>query len=333
MPLLEHSSYRPPTGLENPHLQIVLTSLARIAPRVIYTREQIPTPDGDHLELDWVTRLPEPEGPPALDAPLLLIFHGLESHARLPYIAATAMAFLRAGWRVAALNFRDCGDTPNKLWQSYHSGVSQDAETAVRHVAQRYPAAPLGLLGYSLGGNVMLRYLTAHAPEVPAQLRGAVAISVPVDVRSAVTQLTHPANSFYNWRFMQRLRWKLRRRCERFPGMMDSSIIPQLRTFRDFDELYTAPAHGFPNAEVYWREASSAPHLEELRTPTLLVNALDDPFLGPECYPRAAAQANPRFHVELPAHGSHVGFLTLGGPNGEYWHETRAREFLTSLVQ
>lgn len=336
MPLVEKSSYQPPVGFANPHVQIFHTSLFRVIPAVEHTREPVPTPDDDFLQLDWVRRVQAQTGQdtqPATPPRTLIIMHGLESHARLPYINAAALAFLRQGWEVAALNFRDCGDTPNKLWQSYHSGVAQDVATVVNYVASRRPGHELALLGFSLGGNVLLKYLSGPAEEIPQAVGAAVAISVPVDVSCAVTQLTAPGNRFYNWRFMNSLRWRLRRRCERFPGMLDEDLIPKIRTFREFDEIYTAPAHGYQSATDYWTQASSAPHLERIRVPTLILNALDDPFLGDECYPVQQARASEYVHLETPAHGSHVGFLTFGQPHGEFWHETRAREFIHAQLE
>jgi predicted alpha/beta-fold hydrolase len=328
MPVVENSTYRPPPGLGNPHVQMVWCSLGRVVPEVRHTRELVPTPDGDMLHLDWVSRLREEAREENAPRRTLVILHGLESHARLPYINATALSFLRRGWEVAALNFRDCGDTPNLLWQSYHSGVSRDVETLVHHLLEARPGRRLALVGYSLGGNVLLKYLGAHAADIPSAVVAAAAVSAPVDVACAVTQLSHPRNSFYNWRFLRQMRWKLRRRCERFPGLVDAALIPRLRTFQDFDDLYTAPAHGFENAIHYWAEASSRPHLEAIRVPTYLINAQDDPFLGPDCYPFEAARANPLLTLEVPAQGSHIGFVRFGGPDGEHWHETRIRDFL-----
>ena len=335
MPVITPSSYRPPMGFNNPHVQIFWSSLFRAVPLVDHRREMISTSDGDELQLDWVSRV-QPgcplSSPPGTPIRTLLILHGLESHARLRYISGTALAFLRNGWEVAALNFRDCGDTPNRLWQSYHSGVSQDVATVVAHLLRRRPDRRLGLIGYSLGGNVLLKYLGSEPDRIPAEVAAAVAISAPVDVASAVTQLSEPFNSFYNWRFLNRLRWKLRRRCERFPGMLDEGMIPHLRTFQDFDDVYTAPAHGFGSAREYWERASSLPHLERLRVPTLLINALDDPFLGPSCYPVEAAENNGNLHLETPRHGGHIGFIQFNSLNREYWHEVRAREFLETRL-
>lgn len=332
MPVIEPSSYSPPVGFTNPHLQIIWSAGLRVVPLVDFRRETIPTADGDELQLDWISRL-HPEGPPPRPARrTLLILHGLESHARLRYISATALAFLREGWEVAALNFRDCGDTPNRLWQSYHSGVTQDVATVVRHLLAARPGSELGLIGYSLGGNVLLKYLGANPGGIPQAVRAAVAISAPVDIHSAVTQLSERFNRFYNWRFMSRLRMKLRRRCERFPGMLDEGMIPHLRSFADFDEIYTAPAHGFTSARDYWERASSLPDLDRIRVPTLVVSALDDPFLGPGCYPVAAAERSEHLFLELPRHGSHIGFIQFGQAGGEYWHEKRAREFLGDRI-
>lgn len=319
MPLLE-STYRPPRGFANGHLQSIWPAVVRRVPAVPWKRERIPTPDDDFLDLDiWA------QG----GRRVVVLSHGLEGNANQPYIRGMAHAFHRAGWDVVAWNCRGCSGEVNRQLRFYHSGSSDDLGTVVDHVlaTDRWPQ--VALVGFSLGGNQTLKYLGEQGDAVDARLVGAVAFSVPCDLAASSVRLGEWQNRIYMARFMKTLREKVRRKERSFPGQLALEGLDEMRTFRQFDDRYTAPLHGFADAEDYWQQCGSVRFLADIRVPALMVNAADDPFLAGGCFPREQAEASEWFHLEVPRHGGHVGFVSRGGT---YWSEARARAFLEQTV-
>ncbi len=323
MPLVE-STYQPPWGFWNGHLQTIYPALYRRVPLITTERERLPTPDGDFLDLDWNTSNNAPR--------LAILSHGLEGDSQNHYIQGMAAALLRNQWDVLAWNFRGCSGEQNRLLRSYHSGATEDLKSVVDHALAtgRYPR--IALVGFSLGGNMMLKYLGDLAAGVDRRIKRAVAFSVPCDLASSSQKLEGTMNRIYMRRFLTRLRGKIRDKMTAFPGEIDDAGLDAMRTFREFDGAYTAPLHGFASAEEYWRRASCKPVLAQIAIPTLLVNARNDPFLAPDCFPADAAQKNPLFHFEAPRSGGHVGFVSFNARN-EYWSETRAIEFLNGGIR
>lgn len=312
MPLLETSSYRSPPGFRNPHLQTIWAGKLRRVEAPAYRRERIETPDGDFLDLDRV----ETGARRAV-----VISHGLEGSAGRTYVRGMARALARRGWDVVAWNFRGCSGEANRLLQLYHSGATEDLDAVVQRVLPDYDM--VSLVGFSLGGNLTLKYL-GEAERDP-RIAAAATFSVPVDLAASSVALGRPQNALYMTYFLQSLRAKVLRKAEQFPDEVDVAGLRRIRTFHQFDDRYTAPLHGFLDAADYWARSSSRQFLPGIRIPTLLVNAADDPFLAPECFPRAEAAASTHFYLEVPRHGGHVGFVVHGG---EYWSETRAASFL-----
>lgn len=315
MPILA-SSYRPPRGLGNGHLQTILPVLFRRVAMITRERERIETPDGDFLDLDW-NRDHRSES-------LVIITHGLEGNSSNASVQGMARAFHRAGWDTLAWNLRGCSGEPNRLLRTYHSGAWEDLHCVVEHAACSY--REIALVGFSIGGNLTLKYLGLHGAAISPRVRGAVSFSVPCDLASSARAMESRVNSIYMHHFLRNLRRKIRRKSRSFPGAVPTKGLVWIRTFREFDGAYSAPLNGFLSAEDYWTKASSKPSLAGITVPTLLVNALNDPFLGPECFPREEAEVHPRLHLELPESGGHLGFISRGG---EYWSESRAVEFLT----
>ena len=324
MPLVARSSFRPLTGFRNPHLQTLLPALARGLPPLDWTRERIGLADGDFLDLDWLN-----PGP----SRLLLVSHGLEGHSRRPYVAGLARAAARRGWAVVAWNFRGCSGELNRLPRFYHSGASEDLAEVVAHVGQASPSSRFGrfktlaLAGFSLGGNVTLKYLgEGHTPPVP--VLAAVALSTPCDLAAASAAMESLRVRFYMARFQRDIlrKWSLKRRI--FPDLIPEVDARRQRTFRQIDDTFTAPIHGFGTAENYWRACSANAFLPAIRVPALVLNAADDPFLAPECFPRECAARSPWVHLEVPEHGGHVGFMDRWGSRHDLWSETRTLDFL-----
>jgi predicted alpha/beta-fold hydrolase len=319
MPLISKSTYRAPPLFSNPDVQTIFPSLCRKLKGIRYRRERIFTPDGDFLDLDWSE---------VGASRLVIISHGLEGDSRRSYVLGMVRAFNRGGWDALAWNMRGCSGEPNKLRRFYHSGATEDLEAVVAHVRQRAPRyRSLGLVGFSLGGNLTLKYLGEQGEAVDPLIAGAVAFSVPCDLASSAREMTKWRNRIYLTRFLRLLHGKIRAKMKLMPGRITDDGYHRVKTFKDFDDRYTAPLHGFADAEDYWRRASSKGFLPAIVVPVLLVNAEDDPFLGKECYPIAEAVQGPSLYLEIPASGGHVGFVTFAKA-GDYWSETRATEFL-----
>lgn len=317
MPIIP-STYRAPWFLRNGHAHTICPAAFRRVADVRYIRERIELEDGDFLDMDWSR---------AQGRNALVIAHGLEGSSDGAYVKGMARAFNRRGWDVAAMNFRGCSGEPNRLLRSYHSGATDDLLHIVRHV-HRSGYERVGLVGFSLGGNMVLKLLGELGGDAPSWLTGGVGVSVPCDLKAACEAMARRINALYMRRFLVSLREKLRSKQARFPVEMDDSGYERLKTFQHFDDRYTAPLHGFRDAEDYWDRCSALAFLPAIRRPALLLNALDDPFLAPECFPNEMAAAHQWLHLETPLHGGHTGFVGGGLRPDEYFSERRALEFL-----
>lgn len=321
MPLIP-SSYQPPGWLRHGHLSTILSSFLPAAREGWTRRERLELPDGDFLDLAWQ----QSPGPGAAIAarPLAILSHGLEGSLQASYIRGMARTLGGAGWDVLAWNYRSCGGIPNRLLRSYHSGESGDLRLLIDHAALTYP--DIILIGFSLGGNITLKY-AGEAPPHPA-VRAAIAISAPVDLASSARALDdRRGNRLYLHRFLKTLLAKAVAKSRQFPGMIHPAALAEIRTIRDFDEAVTAPLHGFASAEDYWARASALPHLGRIGIPALLLSARNDPLLDEPSFPVREALANPAFHLETPTHGGHVGFPDFR-QGWQPWHERRVLQFL-----
>lgn len=316
MPLTD---YIAPPWLRSGHLQTLYPSLLRRVEPVAYRRERIATADDDFLDLDWATVGSES---------LAVISHGLEGHSRRAYVQGMVRAFNQAGVDALAWNFRGCSGEPNRRLRLYHNGAFDDLDTVIRHAAPAYRS--LYLVGFSLGGNMTLLYLGKEAATLPEAVKGGVVFSAPCDLTDAAVALARRENTVYMRYFLRSLEEKIRAKQERFPGAVDLHSFEQIRTFRDFDERYTAPLHGFAGAADYWTRCSSRPWLQAIEVPTLIVNAADDPFLAGGCYPEAECAANDQVTLQVTRHGGHVGFVRHGH-GGRYWSEERAVGFVRAV--
>jgi predicted alpha/beta-fold hydrolase len=320
VPLLE-SSYQAPLLLRNGHAHTAFPHLKRSVPDVAYERERLELADGDFLDLDWSK---------VGSARCVVISHGLEGSSQGSYVRGMVRAFNRRGWDAVAWNFRGCSGEVNRNFRLYHSGATDDLDAVVRAVGQA-GYGRIALVGFSLGGNLTLKWLGEQGASTPAWLSGGVAISVPCDLKASAEIMARPFNQPYMARFLGDLREKVRRKMAQFPGRLSDDGYESIRSFREFDDRYTAPIHGFRDAEDYWAKSSSRSFLAGIRVPGLLLNAQDDPFLAPECFPRELAAASPWLHLEAPARGGHVGFVGSGLQEDEYYSERRALEFLGAV--
>ena len=318
------SSYTPPRLLTGGHVQTLFATMARRLPFSYNYRERIDTPDGDFLDLDWAkTAAPSPQGTEAVEA--AIITHGLEGSAEGSYMRGMAQALVGSGWDVCAWNLRGCSGAPNRNVATYHSGKTEDLATVIQHV-HRSGYDRVVLVGFSLGGNLTLKYLAEHdAAQHP--VRRAAVFSTPVDLAASADQISDPANWHYTLYFLRALRTTIRIKAQQHPDAVSTAPFRHIRTLRDFDDAYTAPLNGFRDAADYYAQASSKPHLGAIDVPTLLVNAANDPFLPDACYPTDRAADHPYLTLEVPDSGGHVGFVDFH-PSGNYWSERRAAAFL-----
>jgi len=317
---LEFPPYVAGWGMANGHLQSIVPSVFRQV-RVPYQRTRLELDDGDFLDLD---ELPTASA----QAPLVIITHGLEGSSQRSYMQGMARHFHDAGWQVTAWNFRGCGGDMNRLPRFYHSGAIADLKVVIDHALRR-GVDRIFLVGFSMGGNQTV--LTLAEPDLPAQVIGGAAFSVPLDLEACAHALARPAQRIYMRRFLRHLKVKVAEKSERFPDVVSLQGYDKIRNFKQFDDRYTGPLHGYRDAEDYWHRCSSSAVLNKLRRPTLVVNALDDPFLASACY-RRPSNASSNLLLETPLRGGHVGFIRWR-LNRPLWSEYRALAFARSILK
>ena len=318
MPLI-HSHFRSPFWLPGGHLQTLLPTLRKVL--LSGKGVDIFFADGDRTTADFYSQPPAEHKPP-----LMILTHGLEGSARQPYMLGMAKSALAAGYEVLAWNLRGCGPEDNLSYRMYHSGSSADLDDVVGW-AEGLGYHCIYLVGFSLGGNITLKW--AGEQGARARQRGVKAVcaaSVPTDLSNCVDTL----DSFFNWiyrqRFLRDMKQRLAAKARKFPGHIDLTPMAGIHRMRDYDNTYIGPLNGFGDAVAYHAACSSRFFLADIRVPTLLVNALNDPFFGEPCFPRQLAQDNPHFTLEISRSGGHVGFLSS---TGRYWLEDRFLEFFT----
>jgi len=315
MPQIKSSIYSPPWYLFNGHWETVVPSSFRTVKGVHYERERINTPDGDFLDLDWLKKG---------HRRLVILSHGLEGSSHRPYIQGMAKAFSREKWDVLAWNCRSCSGEINRKLRFYHHGDTPDLDEVVRHALSGGQYGFVSLVGFSMGGSITLKYM-GEDKELSSAIKSAVAFSVPVSLQSSVEELNKKGNGFYRKRFLKKLSTKMKMKAEVFKDF-NIEGIDEIEYFEDFDNRFTAPMFGFRNSDDFYASVSSINFLSGINRPTLLVNALNDPFLGEACYPYNVAESNPNFFLETPKRGGHVGFSRE--KNGVTWGEQRAIEFI-----
>lgn len=319
MPLVP-SSYRPPFFFRNGHLATIHHGLFRRVRGVSQTRERLPLSDQDFLDLDWsYSNQPSKK--------LVLLLHGLEGDGQRPYITGSAKLFNAHGFDACAVNYRGCSGEPNLKYSSYHSGATADLVEVLDHITKSKDYTSIYLKGFSLGGNLALKFL-GEGNLLPSQIKGCVAVSVPCNLHSSCKQLLTFENVLYARRFKRHLLAKLRQKQQMFPQIISTQQIRTIKTLKDFDDVYTSKAHNFKDAVDYYTKCSSLQFLPDIQIPTLIINAKDDSFLGPECFPFAEAKKNKSLFLEVPKYGGHVGFW---GKDNITYTEKRSLEFFQTI--
>ena len=312
-------SYRAPWWLPGGHVQTLYAYFFARKPRVTYRRERWEMPDGDFLDLDWI------DGDAA--KPLLVLFHGLEGSSRGHYARALMGATRRLGWRGVAVNFRGCSGTPNRLPRAYHSGDSAEIDRVLRHLKLLAPSVPMYAAGVSLGANALLKWLGESGIAAQEVVCAAAAVSAPVDLVDAGRRLDRGFNRYsYTRHFLHTLRRKTLEKIAAHRLPITARAVRAATTLYAFDDLYTAPMHGYRDADDYWRRASSKPWLNAIAVPTLIVHAHNDPFLSASTY-TDTDQLSPAITLELPDQGGHVGFVNGPFPGELTWLPNRILDF------
>ncbi len=314
--LVSKSTYRPPKFFIGQHIETFIPSYLRKVKLTPPKKERIATPDNDFLDLDW-----HKTGSDSL----VIVSHGLEGSSESQYVAGMATYFNKKNIDVLGWNYRGCSGEMNLTTKFYHSGATYDLETIVKHsISKGY--AKIVLVGFSLGGNLTLKFL-GEAPNKYPQVCCGVAFSVPLDLSSSCHEISKAKNKLYAIRFLRRLKKKIRTKHKLMGDEFPLNGIGKITNLRTFDTVFTGPLHGFKNADDYYAKSSAMLFLDKISVPTLIVNAKNDPFLPAECYPYQLLENHPTVWFETPKHGGHVGF----GPaakDGSYWSERRTYEFI-----
>lgn len=318
--MITQSQFKPAWWLPGPHLQTIWANRVRRKPAVTLVRERIELEDGDFIDLDWNDQQ---------QGPLILILHGLEGSSDSNYAAGILRSFSQRGWSAVVMHFRGCSGEANRLARRYHAGETSDLTRIVELLRQRHPDRPLFALGYSLGGNVLLKWLGETGENNP--ITAALAISVPYKLADCAERLNHGFSQVYQKILLAVMKRATRQKYAR-RNDIDLRIIKQQRTIRDFDNSITAPLHGFTDVEHYYGSASSYQYLNQISTPTLLLHAQNDPFMWPSTLP-IENDLSDQVTLELSQYGGHVGFVSGSPFKSMYWLEQRIPEYIESFIE
>ncbi len=321
MPVLEKSNYQRPFWMVDRHLETIFPATFRqVSVAIQPERIEIPTPDDDFLILDFYRTRGEK---------LIIISHGLEGDSQRPYVLGLTKKFTSEGWDVLAWNFRGCGGKMNKGLKFYHSGATYDLETVAKY-GVKLGYDQIAMTGVSLGGNLTLKFLGEE--NVPREVRSAAVFSVPLDLAGCSREIDKRHNFLYAHRFLKSLKLKVREKSRAYPEAFDLEELNQLKTIYEFDDVVTAPLGGFSGADDYYQKSSSIHFIPKIKIPTLVVNALNDPFLSNSCYDTTNFETSDNVYFEMPKFGGHVGFSKFGN-EGHYWSEERAFEFISKHIE
>jgi hypothetical protein len=336
MPLVEPTDYRPPRWLRGAHAQTIYPALFRKVAGVTYRRERLTLPDGDFLDLDWAvgsrqsTVVSRQSGISTVDyqlstVDLVILSHGLEGDSTRQYILGMVRLLNQHHFDCLAWNYRSCSGEMNATLRFYHSGATDDLHTVVQH-ARAKGYAKIFLVGFSLGGNLTLKYLGEQGGG--AGIERAIVFSVPLHLSSSSRRIDSGGSRVYSRRFNRSLKRKIAEKAARMPDRISAANLKKVRTLRDFDDFYTSQLHGFRDAEEYYERNSSIHFVGRIAVPTLIVNARNDPFLSAECFPFQKMEALEGVWFEAPEEGGHCGFYPADY-DGTLWSERRALNFFT----
>jgi predicted alpha/beta-fold hydrolase len=352
MPIVK-SKYKAQFFLKSPHVQTILgfflSKFRVIASNLASTqlfgknkiqikkyRERIFTTDEDFLDLDWITEDHEDDENAEIEdcgqSRLVIICHGLEASSQGAFEQCLAKTLYKEGFDIVLVNYRGCSGEPNKLLKSYHSGKSEDLKSVIDYICAKKKYShyrDIYLVGNSVGGNIILKYLGEEGFDLPSQVKKAFTISVPLDLASSSRAMARKENELYMSKFLGCLKAKIQDKEELLTREINLKDFSKLKNFYDFDSRYTAPLNDFSSAEDYWLKASSKPYLNKIQIPTYILSSLDDSFLAKDCYPFSEAEHNKFIFLECSSHGGHCGFIELN-PRGISYAEQEVVNFLNS---
>ncbi|MBE9460676.1 YheT family hydrolase [Dyadobacter subterraneus] len=329
MPVVRSSNHNPPFWLPNGHLQTIYPALFRTINSVDYQRERIVTPDHDFLDLDWSLAVNKQDFEGKNN--LVILSHGLEGNSTRQYILGMVRFLNAEGYDCLAWNFRSCSGEMNKTSRFYHSGATEDLDLVIRYALEK-GYSNIDLVGFSLGGNLTLKYLGEENIKIDPRIKKAVVFSVPMDLKACSLEIVKPQNRIYQSRFLNTLKPKVDQKAVYFPGDINSSDFKFVNTLYDFDDIFTAPLHGFQNADHYYEMCSAKFFVKNITIPTLIVNAANDPIVPENSLPVELIDTFPNVLLEISAFGGHCGFRPSGLFQTNYWSELRALEFLGSQM-
>lgn len=318
--MITQSDFRPPAWLRNPHLQTLWPYVVRSKLTVAVRRERLELPDGDFIDLDWNT---------CKSGPIVLLLHGLSGSVKSHYAKYTLRSLQRRGMRGVLMNFRGASGEPNRLPRGYHGGETGDLTMVMDTLRRREPLTPIAVIGFSLGGNVLLKWLGEQRDKCPAY--AAVAVSAPIDLDHTTARLSQGFSRLYQRHILNCLKRDMRAKARQVVMPVDMDGLHAVSSFRQFDNLITAPLHGFGNAAEYYEHSSARRFLATISIPTLILHALDDPFIPPSVLPSNDELA-PHTVLEISRYGGHVGFINDVAVFNADWLERRISAFLSDVI-
>lgn len=320
MPIVHNSSYKAPFWLYSNHIETIMPGLLRKPEPLDYQRQRIYTDDGDFLDLDYVITSNEK---------IVILSHGLEGNSDKYYMRGMAHKFVKHGWDVLSWNCRSCSEEINLTPKLYHHGATEDLNEVIANVISK-GYKKIVLIGFSLGGSLVVKYLGEHGQQTPSEILGGVAISIPCQLGSCANKLSDPDNKFYLNRFLNKLKAKIVSKSAQFPKTFDINGIEDITSFYGFDSKFSAPLYGFNSVEEFYKYASAGNYIKGIVIPTLLINSLNDPMFPDDCYPYAEAKNHKYFYLETPQKGGHLGYWRPG--QKESWAEKRAYQFVRDVI-
>lgn len=317
------SNFLPTIPFRNGHFNTMYRPLF-MKDRVKYTRKRIKTWDEDFFDLDFSFVSSET---------LVLLIHGLEGSSESKYMTSSSNYLNEKGLDTVCFNLRGCSGEDNLLLATYHSGKTEDVDFVVNHLLDNYNYKNIIIVGFSLGGNLTLKYIGEKGENISPIIKGGIATSVPIDIASAEKEMDKLKNKLYMEMFFKTMKNKVLEKAHKFPEyQLDKDKLFKATRFKHLEYLYTAPVFGFESPEDYWKKASSKPYLKNIKKPTLLINAKDDTFLSAECYPFKEAEESDTFFFEETKFGGHCGFMTSFKPQDNIWLENRIARFIKENI-
>jgi len=321
MPIIS-DIFSPSLPFKNGHFNTIYRPLF-MKNTIVYDRTRVTTWDADFIDLDFSF---------VGSKSLVLLIHGLEGSSQSNYMITTSNYLNKKGFDTVCMNLRGCSGEDNLLLGTYHSGKTDDVDFIIKYLNKNYSYDEIILVGFSLGGNLTLKYLGEFSG-IPSEVKGGVAVSVPVDLTSSQAELNKLKNKIYLNEFLKTMKLKLLKKAEKFPDFkLNKELLFKASKFRHLEKQYTVPVFGFESPEDYWQKASSKPFIPEIKVPTLLINALNDSFLSKECFPTKEAKNMKNFYLLTPNYGGHVGFISSFTNTENDWLEKRIAQFIEKTI-